>query len=144
MRCREVYSAPSKTLNVPSDPRLMNRATPYPCIGPHDNARNTSTSSVPCSRSSELAVMPRLYHQHLRESRGKVSGPWSLVPGETAVAPFPPETRDQGPETYNPFYKTIAINAVEAYGFPASKSFQFIIALNPIAYVPCDCQRQKG
>src|SRR5262245_16347858 len=32
----------------------------------------------------------------------------------------------------------------EVYGFPASKSFQFMIALNPIAYVPCDCQRQNG
>src|SRR4029079_14454298 len=95
------------------DPRLMNRATPYPCIGPHDNARSTSTSSVPCSKSSEVAVMPGLYHQHLRESSER-----SQVPGlrsqETAT-PFPPETGDLRPETCEPrSCQLIAISPHEA------------------------------
>jgi len=69
--------------------------------------------------------------------------------------PFPSKIQDLGPRIYNagPRDRSRLFHAepdaLEAsksfpYGFPASKSFQFMIALNPIAYVPCDCQRQNG
>src|SRR6185437_4257358 len=42
------------------------RATPYPCVGPQDNALSTSTSSVPWS-SSTVSVSDAMIH-HLERA----------------------------------------------------------------------------